>query len=93
MDEDTVIAAFGGGGPMTMCGAARQAGARQVLMPRTAAVFSAFGIGFSDLSQRYEQPLPPADPATSDEVAEPLLRDGPAGHVRRGRGPEPVHGS
>ena len=54
---DTVLAAFGGAGPMTVCGAARRAGARHVLIPRTAAVFSAFGIGFSDLGQRYEQPL------------------------------------
>jgi N-methylhydantoinase A/oxoprolinase/acetone carboxylase beta subunit len=76
VDEDTVLAAFGGGGPMTVCGAARKAGARQVLIPRTAAVFSAFGIGFSDLSQRYEQPLPDADPATIATVAERLLQAG-----------------
>jgi N-methylhydantoinase A len=73
---DTVLAAFGGGGPMTVCGAARKAGARQVLIPRTAAVFSAFGIGFSDLSQRYEQPLPDADPATISAVADRLLQAG-----------------
>jgi N-methylhydantoinase A len=76
VDEDTVLAAFGGGGPMTVCGAARKAGVRQVLIPRTAAVFSAFGIGFSDLSQRYEQPLPDADPATISAVAERLLQAG-----------------
>ena len=61
---DTVLAAFGGAGPMTVCGAARRAGARHVLIPRMAAVFSAFGIGFSDLGQRYEQPLPAVDYAT-----------------------------
>jgi N-methylhydantoinase A len=74
--EDTVLAAFGGAGPMTVCGAARKAGARQVLIPRTAAVFSAFGIGFSDLSQVYEQPLPDADPATIGAVADLLLQAG-----------------
>jgi len=47
-----------------------------VLIPRTAAVFSAFGIGFSDLSQRYEQPLPDADPATISTVADRLLQAG-----------------
>jgi N-methylhydantoinase A/oxoprolinase/acetone carboxylase beta subunit len=47
---ETMLAAFGGAGPMTVCGAARRAGVRHVLIPRTAAVFSAFGIGFSDLS-------------------------------------------
>jgi N-methylhydantoinase A len=74
--EDTVLAAFGGAGPMTVCGAARAAGARQVLIPRMAAVFSAFGIGFSDLSQVYEQPLPDADPAAIGAVAERLLQAG-----------------
>jgi N-methylhydantoinase A/oxoprolinase/acetone carboxylase beta subunit len=70
---DTVLAAFGGAGPMTVCGAARRAGARHVLIPRMAAVFSAFGIGFSDLGQRYEQPLPATDPATIKQVADHLL--------------------
>jgi N-methylhydantoinase A/oxoprolinase/acetone carboxylase beta subunit len=67
---DTVIAAFGGAGPMTMCGAARAAGVTRVIVPRTAAIFSAFGIGYSDISQRYEQPLP--DGATVDEVVREL---------------------
>jgi N-methylhydantoinase A/oxoprolinase/acetone carboxylase beta subunit len=58
---------------MTVCGAARRAGARHVLIPRTAAVFSAFGIGFSDLGQRYEQPLAAVDDATIAEVADRLL--------------------
>jgi N-methylhydantoinase A len=53
---------------MTICGAARRAGLRQVLVPRTAAVFSAFGIGFSDVSQHYEQPLQRTD---AEAVAEP----------------------
>jgi len=70
---DTVLAAFGGAGPMTVCGAARRTGARHVLIPRTAAVFSAFGIGFSDLGQRYEQPLPAVDDATISDVADRLL--------------------
>ncbi|HUA28044.1 MAG TPA: hydantoinase/oxoprolinase family protein [Streptosporangiaceae bacterium] len=74
--EDTVIAAFGGAGPMTVCAAARKAGARYVLIPRMAAVFSAFGMGFSDLSQHYEQPLPAADHATIDAVSERLLQMG-----------------
>jgi N-methylhydantoinase A/oxoprolinase/acetone carboxylase beta subunit len=55
--RDTVVAAIGGAGPMTMCGAARLAGVRRVVVPRTAAVFSAVGIGYSDISQRYERPL------------------------------------
>jgi N-methylhydantoinase A/oxoprolinase/acetone carboxylase beta subunit len=70
---DTVLAAFGGAGPMTVCGAARRAGARHVLIPSMAAVFSAFGIGFSDLGQRYEQPLTATDPAAIKRVADHLL--------------------
>jgi len=70
---DTVLAAFGGAGPMTVCGAARRAGARHVLIPRMAAVFSAFGIGFSDLGQRYEQPLAAVDYPTIKQTADRLL--------------------
>jgi N-methylhydantoinase A len=36
LSSDTVIAAFGGAGPMTTCGAARRAGVRQVLGRRSA---------------------------------------------------------
>lgn len=52
--DTTTLAAFGGGGPMSACHAARNAGVRQVLIPRLAAVFSAYGISFSDISQSYE---------------------------------------
>jgi N-methylhydantoinase A len=70
LTADTVIAAFGGAGPMTVCGAAERAGVRKAIVPRTAAVFSAFGIGFSDISQNYEAPLSTVDDAP--EVAEQL---------------------
>ena len=86
--EDTVLAAFGGAGPMTICGAARKAGVRHVLIPRTAAVFSAFGIGFSDLSQVYEQPLPGSDPATISAVAERLVQSGARDLYAEGVNPE-----
>ena len=72
---DTVIAAFGGAGPMSVCGAARQAGVKHVFIPRTAAVFSAFGIGFSDISQTYEYPLTAADTETlAEAIGELRLR-------------------
>ncbi|WP_104130217.1 hydantoinase/oxoprolinase family protein [Cryobacterium sp. N21] len=51
---ETTVAAFGGGGPMNACSAARIAGAHRVLVPRLAAVFSAYGISFSDVAQSYE---------------------------------------
>ncbi|WOQ15869.1 hydantoinase/oxoprolinase family protein [Raineyella sp. W15-4] len=55
---DTTLAAFGGAGPMSAAGAARIAGVRDVLIPRTAAVFSAFGISFSDIGKSYEAGVP-----------------------------------
>jgi N-methylhydantoinase A len=69
LTADTVVAAFGGAGPMTVCGAAERAGIRKAIIPRTAAVFSAYGIGFSDISQHYEAPL-----STVDEAGEVVER-------------------
>lgn len=53
-DADTTLAAFGGAGPMSACGSARLVGIRRIIVPRLAAVFSAFGIGFSDIGRTYE---------------------------------------
>ena len=46
---DDVLAAFGGAGPFVICRVAEALGVRRVLIPKLAAVFSAFGIGFSDI--------------------------------------------
>ena len=59
--RSTTVAAFGGGGPMSACSAARIAGVRHVLVPKLAAVFSAFGISFSDIAQTYETNITGAD--------------------------------
>ena len=64
--ETTTVAAFGGGGPMSACDAARLAGVRRVLVPKLAAVFSAFGISFSDIAQSYETNI---TDCTSAEIA------------------------
>lgn len=53
-DGGTTLAAFGGGGPMGACMAARAAGVSRVIVPKLAAVFSAFGISFSDIAQSYD---------------------------------------
>ena len=58
VQDDTTLAAFGGAGPMSACGAARLAGVKRVLIPRLAAVFSAFGISFSDIGKSYEVGVP-----------------------------------
>jgi len=66
--ESTTVAAFGGGGPMSACSAARIAGVRHVLVPKLAAVFSAFGISFSDIAQTYETNITGMDATAVDEV-------------------------
>jgi N-methylhydantoinase A/oxoprolinase/acetone carboxylase beta subunit len=71
--DDTTIAAFGGAGPMSACGAARVAGVRTVLIPKLAAVFSAFGIGFSDIGQSYETDLVDTSDATLAEATADLV--------------------
>jgi N-methylhydantoinase A/oxoprolinase/acetone carboxylase beta subunit len=50
----TVLAAFGGAGAMSICTVAEHIGVGRVIVPGLASVFSAVGIGFSDLSQEYE---------------------------------------
>lgn len=53
----TTLAAFGGAGPMVICKVAEAAGVRRVVIPGLAAVFSAFGLGFSDIAHQYEARL------------------------------------
>ncbi|CRF47760.1 Acetophenone carboxylase subunit Apc1 [Helicobacter heilmannii] len=57
VQEGTVLAAFGGGGPMSACLAAKKAGIKRVIVPKLAAVFSAYGISFSDVAQTFERDI------------------------------------
>jgi N-methylhydantoinase A/oxoprolinase/acetone carboxylase beta subunit len=66
LSSDTTLAAFGGAGPLLATRIADSVGIRRILIPGLAAVFSAFGVGFSDISHESEQVLPLAGP---DEVA------------------------
>lgn len=52
--QNPVLLAFGGAGPMSACGVAREAGIKEVIVPRLAAIFSAFGISFSDVAHEYQ---------------------------------------
>ncbi|MGO8855167.1 MAG: hydantoinase/oxoprolinase family protein [Steroidobacteraceae bacterium] len=54
---DTTLAAFGGAGPFVVCQVAEAAGIEQVVIPGLAAVFSAYGIGFSDIGHEYSAPV------------------------------------
>lgn len=79
VEDDTTLAAFGGAGPMSACGAARITGVTEVLVPRMAAVFSAFGISFSDIGKSYEVALPAPTPeiaaTTYDDLVARAERD------------------
>jgi N-methylhydantoinase A len=67
----TVLAAFGGAGPLVACAIAEQAGLSRVIIPGLAAVFSAFGIGFSDVGHEFAQPV--ATPAVLTDVRRQLF--------------------
>ncbi|MGV9663268.1 hydantoinase/oxoprolinase family protein [Nocardia niigatensis] len=71
--ENTTLAGFGGAGPMSATGAARPAGIKRVLIPRTAAVFSAMGISFSDVSKTYEVGVPEPTTASAASTCDQLL--------------------
>lgn len=57
LSDGTVLSAFGGGGPMGVLAVADAAGIETVLVPRLSAVFSAHGIGFSDIAHMSELKL------------------------------------
>jgi N-methylhydantoinase A len=57
LNDETVLSAFGGGGPMGALAVADAAGINTVLVPRLSAVFSAYGIGFSDIAHMSEARL------------------------------------
>ncbi len=74
--DQTTLAAFGGAGPFVVCRVAEVAGISRVLIPGLAAVFSAFGLGFSDIAHEYEAPLERADDlaACLDELTQRARR-------------------
>ncbi|MSR14204.1 MAG: hydantoinase/oxoprolinase family protein [Gammaproteobacteria bacterium] len=55
--QATTLLAYGGGGPIIVSGIAQAVGIKQVIVPRLASVFSAFGIGFSHLAHEYQVPM------------------------------------
>jgi N-methylhydantoinase A/oxoprolinase/acetone carboxylase beta subunit len=72
ISPETVMLAFGGAGPLNACGVAEKAGIRQVAIPQMAAVFSAYGIGSCDISQRYAVTLTAHDTAALTEALDAL---------------------
>lgn len=70
---DTVLAAFGGAGPFAVCRVADLAGISKVVIPGLAAVFSAYGIGFSDIGHEFAAALGSNDAKGLAECREVLL--------------------
>jgi len=70
---ETTLAAFGGAGPLAVCRVAEAAGIDRVLIPGLAAVFSAYGLGFSDIGHRYEARLDEASGAALESTMASLL--------------------
>lgn len=76
---DMLLLAFGGAGPISGCGVADRLGLKRVLVPRLSAVFSAFGIGFSDIADTYVEVLDNADNAALHRAADTLLKQAKRG--------------
>jgi N-methylhydantoinase A/oxoprolinase/acetone carboxylase beta subunit len=74
VSEGTVIAAFGGAGALAICAVAERLGVRRILVPGLAAVWSAVGMGFSDLSQEYELAVEDLAAASLEATRIELLR-------------------
>jgi N-methylhydantoinase A len=55
--QDAVLVAFGGAGPILATRIAAALDLRRVMIPGLAAVFSAFGVGFSDIEHEFGQTL------------------------------------
>lgn len=72
-NENTMLAGFGGGGPMLLTAVADQLGVKKALIPGMAAIFSAYGIGFSDLSQHYQVHLQDKSLEQLERASEELL--------------------
>jgi N-methylhydantoinase A/oxoprolinase/acetone carboxylase beta subunit len=60
--------AFGGGGPMNANGIAEAGGFKRLIVPAYSSVFSAYGIGFSDLSHHYHVPVAEVEARGEDVV-------------------------
>ena len=84
VQRDTVLAAFGGAGPFVVCKVAEAVGIQRVIIPKLAAVFSAFGIGFSDISHQYNVPLPEVSDAALETARRTLLERASRGMYAEG---------
>lgn len=75
VDAETVLMAFGGAGPMSACKVAELADVASVIVPHAAAVFCAYGIGFSDVSYQYEETAGDSPLDVHEQLLERARRD------------------
>ncbi|SBW22950.1 hydantoinase/oxoprolinase [Candidatus Protofrankia californiensis] len=73
ISAETTLAAFGGAGPLFACQVADAVGIDRVLIPGLAPVFSAYGLGFSDIGHRYETRLDGTGPDVVRQAVADLL--------------------
>jgi len=74
ISDRTVLAAFGGAGALAVCRVAELVGIHRVVLPGLASVFSAIGIGFSDLAQEYEAQIRERTPGALDTLLRTLRK-------------------
>lgn len=72
---DVTLLAFGGAGPMSACSVAESANIDSVIIPRLAAIFSAFGISFSDIAHEYQATITDVSEDTIKEKSEELMEN------------------
>jgi len=82
--KNVTLLAYGGAGPMNACGVAAALGVNKVIVPRLAAVFSAFGIGFSDIAHTYESLLDTANAKNFKAAVDTLLQEAERGMFAEG---------
>ena len=75
VERDTLLMAIGGAGPMSACKVAELTGVDRVIVPHAAAVFCAYGIGFSDVRYTHEAAIEGDPQATLDALAQRVGRD------------------
>ena len=83
-NKSDILLAFGGAGPMSACGIAEMAGLHTVLIPKYAAVFSAYGITFSDIQHSYVVELPHDADNALDSAKANLKEQGRRGMLAEG---------
>jgi N-methylhydantoinase A/oxoprolinase/acetone carboxylase beta subunit len=85
---ETTLLAFGGAGPLNACGVAEKAGIKTVIIPKLAAVFSAYGIGTCDVAQSYQVTVEDLKPATVQSIIDKMRQKAERDMFAEGFGPK-----